>query len=216
MVADADIRQPFARRIAHHRRDKLTPMPDTPDGVALDLLLPGDVPALLDDLCDAYADAYGAPAGEDPAVKSAAFRARATRALDAPNYSLVTARVGRSLVGFAFGYSLREGANWWDGLTPEPPTGFVHETGSRTAVLAELEVRRAWQGQGIGRGLHDTFLAHRPEERATLATGPQADAARARYLRWGWEEAGKAPGAPGDYFPFYVLYVRALPLVDRR
>ena len=191
-------------------------MPDAPDGVTLALLSRDDVPALLDDLCDVYADAYGVVPGEDPTVKSAAFRKRAVRALDAPHYAQVAAKVGGQLVGFAFGYSLRQGATWWDGLEPEPPAGFLDETGSRTAVLAELEVRRAWQGKGIGRARHDTFLPHREEQRATLATGPQADTARSRYVRWGWQEAGKAPGAPGDYFPYYVLYVRQLPLIDRR
>jgi hypothetical protein len=55
----------------------------------------------------------------------------------------VTARVGAELVGFAFGYSLQPEGGWWDGLSPEPPEGFIEETGSRTVVLSEIEVRRA-------------------------------------------------------------------------
>lgn len=75
-------------------------------------------------------------------------------ALEVRNYSLVTAEVGSQLVGFAFGYRLRLDRGWWAGLSPE---GFTEETGSRTVVLDEIEVRRAWQGHGISRAAHDAF-----------------------------------------------------------
>ncbi len=112
---------------------------------------------LMDELCEVYADAYGAVPGEDIREKSSAFRERATAAQQGLNYSLVTAHVGDQLVGFAFGYSLRAERGWWDGLKPEPPEGFTNETGSRTVVLSEIEVRRAWQGKGIGRTVHDSM-----------------------------------------------------------
>src|SRR5829696_5100198 len=111
---------------------------------------------LMDELCAVYADAYGEVPGEDAAVKSSAFRDRATGALAARNYELVTARVGDELVGFVFGYSLRQERDWFAGLDPAPEPGFTDERGGeRTVVLAEIEVRKAWQGKGIGRGLHD-------------------------------------------------------------
>jgi GNAT superfamily N-acetyltransferase len=166
----------------------------------------------LDDLCDAYADAYGAVPGEDTSVKTSAFRDRATKALDAQNYELVTAHEDGRLIGFVFGYSVRADRGWWDGLTPEPPKGFTDETGSRTVVVAEIEVRKAWQGKGLGHTLHDEFLRNRTEERATLSTGPSADAARAIYERWGWQRAGTVPGKPGAYFSEYVLYYLPLPI----
>ena len=91
---------------------------------------------LMDELCDAYAyaDAYGAVPGEDTHEKSSAFRDRATAALLAVNYSLVTAHVGDQLVGFTFGYGLQPERGWWEVLQPEPPEGFTVETGSRTVV----------------------------------------------------------------------------------
>jgi GNAT superfamily N-acetyltransferase len=185
------------------------------DAVTLSQHTADEVPALLDELCDAYADAYGDVAGEDSAVKVAAFRDRATKALAAPNYSLVMARADGQLIGFAFGYALRANRGWWEGLEPEPPEGFTEETGSRTVVLAEIEVRRAWQGKGVGRLVHDAFLSRRSEERATLSTGPKADAARALYERWGWRQVGRVPGAPGAYFPYYINYILPLPLAER-
>jgi GNAT superfamily N-acetyltransferase len=167
---------------------------------------------LMDELCEVYADAYGAVPGEDIREKSSAFRERAAGALEQVNYSLVAARVGEQLVGFAFGYRLRPERGWWDGLKPEPPEGFTHETGSRTVVLSEIEVRRVWQGKGIGRTVHDAFLSQRTEERATLASNPKAADTHALYQRWGWHRMGIVPGKPGAYYREYVRFVLPLPL----
>jgi GNAT superfamily N-acetyltransferase len=167
---------------------------------------------LMDELCEVYADAYGAVPGEDTHQKSSAFRERATAALRGVNYSLVTAYVGDELVGFAFGYSLQPERGWWDGLQPPPPGGFTEETGSRTVVLAEIEVRRAWQGKGLGRAVHDAFLSQRSEERATLASNPQAADTHALYEHWGWQKMGIVPGKPGAYYREYVRFVLSLPL----
>ena len=170
-----------------------------------------DAAEMVDELCEVYADAYGAVPGEDVREKSGAFRDRATGALRAANYSLVTARAEDRLVGFAFGYSLRPERGWWDGLRPEPPEDFTRETGTRTVVLAEIEVRRDWQGRGVGRRLHDAFLAQRSEERATLASNPKATDTHALYERWGWQKMGTVPGKPGAYYRLYVRFVRLLP-----
>jgi len=160
---------------------------------------------LLDELSVVYADAYGVEPGE----KVEAFRGRAQQAFETAGFDLVTARSGDELAGFVFGYSLPSDSRWWQGLEPAQDADFYRETGSRTAVLSEIEVRRALQRQGLGRCLHDEFLASRGEERATLATGVDADS-RHVYPRWGWTEAGIVPGAPGSYFSAYRRFI--LPL----
>lgn len=190
-------------------------MPPPPD-LTLTPRTATDAAYLMDELCEVYADAYGALPGEDSHEKSHAFRERATGALKANNYSLVTAELAGHLVGFVFGYSLQPERGWWDGLSPEPPEGFTEETGLRTVVLAEIEVRRARQGHGIGRTLHDTFLAGRSEERATLASNPEAADTHALYERWGWQKAGRVPGKPSSYYPEYVRFVLPLPLPTTR
>src|SRR5262249_57908442 len=96
-------------------------------------------------------------------------------------------------------------------VKPEPPEGFTLETGSRTVVLSEIEVRRAWQGKGVGRMVHDAFLSQRSEERATLASNPKAIETHALYERWGWARVGIVPGEPGAYYREYVLFVLPLP-----
>ena len=182
-----------------------------PDGLTLTHHTSAEAAGLMDELCEVYADAYGAVPGEDIGEKSSAFRKRAGAAMRGINYSLVTARVGAELVGFAFGYGLRPGGSWWDGLSPEPPEGFTEETGSRTVALAEIEVRRAWQGRGIGRAVHDAFLTQRTEERASLASNPQAIDTHALYEYWGWHKVGIIPGGPGAYYLEYVLFMLPLP-----
>jgi ribosomal protein S18 acetylase RimI-like enzyme len=174
-----------------------------------------DAADMLDDLCAVYGDAYGHVPGEDSGVKTAAFRDRANAALGARNYELVTAQVGGEIVGFVFGYSLRPERDWWAGLTPQPAAGFADETGERTVVLAEIEVRKAWQGRGVGHRLHDEFLRGRHEERATLTANPVATATHALYERWGWQRVGVRPGGPTSYYREYVMFVLPLTGVAR-
>src|SRR5947207_13463637 len=96
--------------------------------------------ALLDALCEAYADAYGVQPTQE---KTSAFRGRATKQLERPGFDLVTAYAGEQLVGFAFGYALQPDTHWWDGLEAEPTADFAAEGGARSSGLSELEVRQA-------------------------------------------------------------------------
>jgi len=171
--------------------------------------------ARVDDLLPVYADAYGAEVGDR---KVTAFADRLAGALRRPGFEVALASMnGAGLVGFAFGYPLPAGdTHWWAGLRPEPAAGFAVETGSRTFVLAEIEVRRAFQGSGVGRSLHDLLLTGRMEERATLAVNPTADRMHAIYRSWGWELAGQVPGSSGDYFDAYDLFVISLGSVAGR
>jgi GNAT superfamily N-acetyltransferase len=164
---------------------------------------------LLVELCDAYADAYGVEPGEE---KTAAFRRRAAKQFSRPGFALVTAREGGRLVGFVYGYRLPAGdTHWWGGVQPEPAAEFLQETGARTWVLSEIEVRRGWQRKGVGRALHDAALGARGEERATLATGPDA-AVQPVYESWGWRRWARIPGDEGDYYSAYDLFVLELPV----
>ncbi len=162
---------------------------------------------LLDELSAVYADAYGVEPGE----KTEAFRGRAQRAFETAGFDLVTARADGELAGFVFGYSMPADSLWWQGLEPSQSADFYRETGTRTAVLSEIEVRRALQRQGLGRRLHDAFLSARREERATLATGVDVPS-RHVYPRWGWTEVGVVPGTPGAYFSAYRRFI--LPLTS--
>jgi L-amino acid N-acyltransferase YncA len=170
--------------------------------------------AQLDDLCLVYADAYGM---ELSGEKTSAFRGRAERSMERDGFELVTAEAEGRLVGFAFGRPLEKGDTfWWEGLRPEPAEGFAEETGSRTFVLAEIEICRAWQSRGVGRAVHDALLGGRSEERATLAVNPKATKTHAVYKAWGWKSVGQVPGTAGDYYDAYDLFVLPLPISARR
>ena len=162
-----------------------------------------------EDLLSAYADAYGVAPGDR---KVSAFGERLGKAAERPGFEMVLGRGGgHAVAGFAFGYPLPAGdTHWWAGLRPEPAPGFVVETGARTFVLAEIEVRRSLQGAGLGRRLQDLLLSGRAEERATLAVNPGSKDAHAVYRRWGWEPTGQVPGNSGDYFDAYDLFVLSL------
>lgn len=168
----------------------------------------GDAAEIIDEMCAVYADAYGVGPDEQ---KTTAFRSRAVKAMGRAGYDLVTARAGGQLVGFAFGYPLPDGDTyWWQGLRPDPPAGFTEENGHRTFVLAEIEIRRPWQGSGLGQAVSSALTAGRPEERATLAANPAASPTHAIYEHWGWRKVGQVPGTSGDYYDAYDLFV--LPL----
>ncbi|MFJ5780351.1 hypothetical protein [Streptomyces sp. NPDC093094] len=66
--------------------------------------------ALLEELCDAYADAYGVGPGEE---KTGAFRRRAEKQFTRPGFAPVTARDEGRLVGFVLGYTLPAGDMHW-------------------------------------------------------------------------------------------------------
>ena len=122
----------------------------------------------------------------------------------------VTAQVQGALVGFIYGLPLSLHSGWWTGLDPTRPDGFTTETGSRTFAVIDLAVLPAHRGHGLGRRLMDELLGGRSEERATLATSPHELELQHMYERWGWQKAGRVPGAEGETQPAYDLYVIAL------
>lgn len=176
-----------------------------PQNISLPFHTAESARTLIDRLCAVYADAYGI---ESTGKKIEAFRERATKGMNREGFQLVTAHAGNELVGFAFGYALSAGdIYWWKGLRPEPAADFTVETGTRTFVLAEIEICRSWQAIGIGKRIHDKLLSGRNEERTTLAANPAASETHAVYQGWGWKKAGQVAGAFGDYFDAYDLFV---------
>jgi ribosomal protein S18 acetylase RimI-like enzyme len=144
---------------------------------------------------DAYADriATGETFAGDEAFM-ARFDAYTTR----DGFDLVFADHGDTVVGQAWGWPLKAGTGWWDGLEAEPEPGFTREDGKRTFALSEIMVRRAFTSRGIAHALHDELLSARTEQRATLLVRPENTAAYAAYTRWGWRKVGQLrPGWPG-------------------
>ncbi len=141
--------------------------------------------AMLDDIADLYAEIRsGNPDEQDEMFSRPSFIARTTSQAHAPGFELVLASSGDAPAGFSFGYPLPPG-QWWAECTP--PAQDVLDS-PKFAVI-ELDVRQAWQGQGIGKKLLQELLADRAETFATLAATPGSPA-HAMYSRWGWRKAG--------------------------
>jgi GNAT superfamily N-acetyltransferase len=124
-----------------------------------------------------------------------------------PGFTLVAARHGGYLVGYASGMPLRPATSWWRGLTTPLPDDVTSEHAGRTFAVTELLVRASWRRQGIGRELHELLLDGRGEERATLTVPPGAAAAQAAFRAWGWRKVARTRGdaAAGPVLDVLVL-----------
>jgi ribosomal protein S18 acetylase RimI-like enzyme len=170
----------------------------------------GQARQVFDALGRVYADTY-ADMLSDPFRSVPRFLQRLEEYASQPTFELVTASVGGDIAGYALGYSLAPGTEWWARVTPPLPPDFTEETaGGRTFVLEELMVRRPWRCQGIARALYREILSGRPEERATLLIRPGNDVAQAIAARWGWRKVGDQRPAPDA--PVFDTFVRELPL----
>ena len=97
--------------------------------------------------------------------------------------------------GYIFGSPLMRGSLWWSSMRQPQPDEFTQETGSRTFPVQEVLVREAFRstaGAGTSRLLHETLLAERDEERATLLVDPTRSEGRLKavYESWGYRDIG--------------------------
>ncbi|MEU9891164.1 GNAT family N-acetyltransferase [Sphaerisporangium sp. NPDC051011] len=157
---------------------------------------------------DAYADRIAA--GEEFDSEQA-FMTRFEAYTSRHGFDLILAYCDDTPVGQIWGWPLPVQNRWWEGLESEPEPGFTREDGSRTFALSEIMVRPAWRGQGIAHALHDTLLADRTEQRATLLVRPDNTIAYTAYTRWGWRKAARLrPGWSGA--PLMDVLILPFPL----
>ncbi len=159
-----------------------------------------EAPGILNELSDIFVQGYAEEPYRFGPSELDIFRARLVDQCGQTGFSLVVARTASMAVGFSFGYTLSAHGAWWLNPLRPLPSELTEEDGSRTFAVLEFVVIPPWRRLGIGRALHDTLLAHRHEERATLTARPEAKAARAAYRRWGWHQVGQRrnplPGRP--------------------
>jgi GNAT superfamily N-acetyltransferase len=141
--------------------------------------------AMLDELTDLYLETHSEENYHDDLLFSRAqFVERTENQARKPGFELVTVREGDILAGFSFGLPFTAGT-WWAECI-KPPEEILQA--AKFAVI-ELDVRRAYRGQGWGRALLNALLSERNEAYATLATIPESPA-HAMYERWGWYKVG--------------------------
>ncbi|GGM71936.1 N-acetyltransferase [Thermopolyspora flexuosa] len=155
---------------------------------------------LVEELAAVYREVYGEPPYRWGAEHERLFRERFDVQRRQEGFRLVTARADGRLVGFGFGVTLRPATPWWRDLLTPLPAEVTTERPGRTFALVELLVRAPWRRRHVAERIHDTLLADRTEERATLTVLPAAAPALAAYRKWGWrkvaEKRNPLPGAP--------------------
>ncbi|GGP16630.1 hypothetical protein GCM10012278_81240 [Nonomuraea glycinis] len=154
----------------------------------------------LNELTDLYTEVYSeSPYAWGP-EHAALFRERFDVQRRQKGFARVTAGEHGSLVGFGFGVTLQPTTPWWRNLRTPLPDDLTAERPGRTWALVELLVRPPWRRRHVAQTIHDTLLAGRSEERATLTVLPAAAPAVAAYRTWGWTQVGQKrnplPGAP--------------------
>jgi ribosomal protein S18 acetylase RimI-like enzyme len=123
-------------------------------------------------------------------------------------FRLVTARLDGELIGFTLGEPLSANTGWWRGFKGDIDPELLHETGTRTFGINELQVRPAWRRRGYAKALSNALLEGRPEERATLLVRAENVPAYTAYQSWGFRTIGQVQ--PFDDSPLYEAMMREL------
>lgn len=166
---------------------------------------------IFDELVALYAEVY-ADRLDDEFFSVDHFTERLHAHSSRPGFELVTGRIDKMLVGYAYGVPLGPDTAWWNGLIAPVADEFVVESGERTFALNELMVSRRWRRHKVGQALHDELLRGRHEQRATLLVEQENLVAREAYRRWRWTQAGLLQPFPDA--PVYLAMIR--PLRDAR
>lgn len=178
-------------------------MPD--EGVVVQVHGRGAALDMLEEIADLYEAVHAEPPyGSAPKFGRDRFVRRTREQALSSGWTLITARRGGVLVGFAFGFAMLPGA-WWRNASAPPDEV---RAADKFAVI-ELAVAEPERGRGLGRMLLDGLLADRTERYATLAVVIGADA-YGMYLRWGWKKVAEFRVEP-PFSDALLLPLRARP-----
>ncbi|MCP2342972.1 GNAT family N-acetyltransferase [Actinomadura rupiterrae] len=181
----------------------------------LQLYTGGQAREVFEDVLAAYVEVYSVPpyAG-DPFFSPETARARIDLAMDAPEFQVITAHNRHDVIGFVYGATLPVDAPWWSQVSGQSDTLLRQDVeAGRVAWLRELLVRDAWRGTGVGRRLHDEWVAQRSldfgQQWSALTCIPDNEPAHDAYLRWGYEIIGQIKHASES--PIYDAMTRPIP-----
>jgi GNAT superfamily N-acetyltransferase len=164
--------------------------------------------AHVGEFLELYAEVYGVPPYVgDPFFAIDTYAGRLAGALAMPGFEIVTASREGQLIGTGHGVMLPPTIPWWRSLDESLPVelGAAADQG-RVFWLRELMVRERCRNKGLGRRLHDTLCAERPEDLVTMTVAIDNESARSVYLRWGYEIVGRIRHSPES--PWYDAMVR--------
>ena len=180
------------------------------NGVSIELATSDTTDALFEPVCQLYVSVFTGPPFNRSQEKIEAQRRTLASLMTEPTFGLVIAREADSLVGFAYGYGLRDDTRWWNDFLTPVDEKIIQEWNGRTFVIIDMAVESSHRFRGIGKTLLAALLASRNEERASLSVIPENEGAQSFYRRLGWQHVGRVKGAPQHAAPFFEKYV--LPL----
>ncbi|MEV7930458.1 GNAT family N-acetyltransferase [Kitasatospora sp. NPDC088779] len=160
---------------------------------------------VLDDLVDVYAHVYNVPPyNDDPFFTPAMFRDRLLAATELPGFECLTAHTGGdgAMIGLVHGVTLPADRAWWVSLGVRRPAPTVADAqAGDIGWLRELMVLPEHANRGVGRRLHDEWVAGREQRWTALTCIPDNEPAHSAYLKWGYEIIGQIKHA--DDSPVY-------------
>ncbi|MFF3113531.1 GNAT family N-acetyltransferase [Kitasatospora sp. NPDC057904] len=159
---------------------------------------------VLDDLVDVYAQVYNVPPYvDDPFFTPEMFRDRLRLATEMPGFECLSAQTGDgSMIGLVHGVTLPADRAWWVSLGALRPAELAEATAAgAVGWLRELMVLPGHGRRGVGRRLHDEWIAGRGQRWTTLTCIPDNEPAHGAYLRWGYKIMGQIKHA--DDSPVY-------------
>jgi ribosomal protein S18 acetylase RimI-like enzyme len=178
--------------------------------IRTELESPATADAVFDDVCQLFASVFGVPPLSRPRKVLDSQRTSLRSLMTEATFGMVTAWDDETLVGFAYGYGLKSGSHWWDGLLTPVAEEMTREWDGRTFVIIDMGVALQWQRHGIGMQLLGTLLASRQEDRASLSVVPDNEAAHCFYRHAGWQYVGRVKGATHHTASSFDIYALAL------
>jgi GNAT superfamily N-acetyltransferase len=170
---------------------------------------PEQVAPISKELGSLYGDVYAEPPYYETKSDVTDFASRLASQVQEPSFRLIAAWDKDDLVGYIYGFAIKNGSPLWATVFLSPEPGYdVHEWIDPVTFVSELLVAASHRRHGIARALHDRFIATRSEPRAVLLAHPEATAAQAAYARWGWYQIGS--GRPWPNTPLYDTLVKDL------
>lgn len=171
-------------------------------------LSPHEFAIALPQLVDIYIEAMH----YSPAIREQSI-ARWKSDIMRPGFSCVVATTEYGISGFAYGF-LGSPDTWWDRqlrralMTMGGPTPDQEDVLHNYYELAEIHVRPAEQGQGLGRSILDAFAWNLPARYLLLSTpehAAEANSAFRLYRKMGFTDFLRQLYYPADSRPFAIL-----------
>jgi ribosomal protein S18 acetylase RimI-like enzyme len=134
-----------------------------------------------------YLAAYGDHALRESAADAQNFvESTIPRHSRRKGFRLVLATTDGTVSGYGYGFTGKRGQFWSDWLVGTAPKDIVETWVGDHFELVDLVVDPAFRGRGIAGQLHDHLVHGLPQQRALLATAPDAGAAARLYHGRGW------------------------------